>query len=514
MPMLHSVSRHLPLSSSSRLPISTALSAALLLLAGSGTSAWAGAGTSTSKSLRLQVRENATDLQARNFEITAPVPVSVTLTCQEVGGDREIHRLNSPSAQHHQVVLRGLKASTTYQCRAGLQSGQNAGISLKDSPSVSVITAPLPLDLKAPKITTPTTDLARTGYVLYSYGVLRYPWRVDNRYQVILDAQGNVRWYYAGDGGGDVDCTWVKPDAVLFGGYHSYSVSPTMVGLDKTVKLKDATTAVETYEQASSWNHDAGISEDGKSIFYLTYENNGTYTGFVIRQLDIATKQVIWTWNSIVDGHDNGTLPAGSSSDTDPYHGNAIDDQWENGRLYLYISMRNQNQVIKIDYETGEILWHLGIDGDFQLLEADGTPATDSRWFFNQHDVKFYGPSLMSAHDNGTERNQHGGTNYSRALQLDVDQKAMTARIKFEYTEPNWVEPIWGGYDVLPTGNSLLAIAHCWLCTGAKVASLVEIGSTGSVVWRADFGNEKEHAYRAERIDGCEIFNNVNYCKQ
>lgn len=476
---------------------------------------------SVSERMTLAGRQNDRDMLAWDFQLSGRMNQATHLSCTEVGGDQEVHEKAIPSTGNARisttVTLRGLKAETRYVCslnatgRGAATSGATA-LKARLSNEVTLITAPLPVDLKAPQIKVASADIVKTGYVLYNYGVLRRPWSVDNRYLVILDAKGNVRWYYAGDGGGDIDATWLGNDQILFGGYHSYAVAPTIVGLDKAIKFKDATLKTEQYEQASSWNHDAGISEDGESIFYLTYENNGIWTGYVIRQIDMITGELLWTWSSINDGYASGGLPAGSSSDTDPYHGNAIDDQWENGRLYLYISMRNLNQVIKLDYETGEVLWHLGVGGDFELLEADGSPAADSRWFFNQHDAKMYGPNQFSAHDNGTERSAFGGTNKSRGLRLNVDQVNMTAQIAFEYTEANWVEPIWGGFDVLPTGNTLLALGHCWSCTSAKVASLVEIDPSATVVWRADFKTEREHVYRADRIDGCEIFNNREYC--
>lgn len=460
--------------------------------------------------LGLDHATDPADALARNFTVrqSGGQQQPLQLLCQEQGGKQELHQRKLGAMAEQQVTLRGFKAATTYQCWAETLATQYR----VRTPSVSFITAPLPIDLKVPTITKTTNDVARTGYMLYNYATLQRFWTIKNRYLVILDPEGNVRWYYKGEGGGDVDVSWLGNDRVLMGGFHDYSIEATIVGLDKQTYFKDAMEVTAQYEQADSANHDAGISEDGQSVFTFAYLNNGTYTSFLIRQLDITTGKVIWNWSGIEDGAELGQIPAGSSSDTDPHHANAIDDQWEDGRLYLYVSMRNQNQMMKLDYETGEVIWKLGIGGDFTLLEKDGTPATDDRWFFNNHDAKMYGPNLFAVHDNGTERANYGGTNYSRGLQLELDQEAMTARIKFEYTEPNWVEPIWSGYDVYPDGRSLVAIGHCWLCTSQKVASIIELDPAGQVLWRADMTNEKEHLYRAERIDGCDIFNNTRYC--
>ncbi len=51
--------------------------------------------------------------------------------------------------------------------------------------------------------------------------------------------------------------------------------------------------------------------------------------------------------------------------------------------------MRHQNCLVKVDYAnrngTGDIIWHLGYQGDFTLLNADGSAATATDWFFAQH---------------------------------------------------------------------------------------------------------------------------------
>lgn len=477
----------------------------LLVLGSLGSPDLAQAGTHRIPGLASQPHPH--DSLARVFTIPPGSAAShpSRLSCQEVGGTQELHQRDLRDAQEASVTLHGLKAETRYSCWTETSGGQR-------STSVSFITAPLPYDLKTPTISVPSSDVARTGYILYNYGTLHRPWTVKNRYMVVLDPTGNVRWYYSGDGGGDVDISFLGNDRFLMGGYHDTSVEPTIIGLDKQIYFKDPGQVTREYESADSCNHDAGLAEDGQSIYTLAYSSDGVYGSFIIRELDVTTGDVLWTWSGIEDGVMQGQIPGGSSSDTDPHHANAIDDQIENGREYLYVSMRNQNQVMKLDKETGDVVWLLGLGGDFTLYEADGTLAEDHRWFFNQHDAKVYGPTLFSAHDNGTERNLAGGTNYSRALQLKLDQQAMTATIQFEYTEPSWVEPIWSGYDVLPDGRGLLAIGHCWLCTIPKVAGLVELSAGAQPLWRADFKSEKEHIYRAQRIDGCELFSNRTYC--
>jgi hypothetical protein len=452
------------------------------------------------------------DPQSRQFVVHLERPAPVALTCVQDGHPEERHRVVRSSSTDHTITVRGLLAGATYRCEAEtIEPGKRASMR---SPSVSFLTAPLPLDLTVPKITVASQDLPGTAYTLYNYGKLKGWWRLTSNYLVILDAQGKVRWYLAGPGAGDVDATYLGNDRISYGGYGDVDYAPTLVGLDKKVQFTATAEAATPTETASSFNHDAGISADGTSFFTFSYQkNDGIWTGFDLKQIDIATNRILWTWDSLVDGVGTGVLPSGSSEHTDPFHANAIDDHWEDGRLYLYVNMRNQYQMMKIDYETKEVVWKLGYGGDFTLLEADGTPAADSRWFSNEHDAKRVGDFFV-VYDNGTD-DQHwlGVTPQSRALRLELDEEAMTARIAFEWTEPGWVEPIWGGHDLLPNGNALVAIGHCRNCGApAHNSALIELDPAGKTVWRADFQTEYDTLYRAQRIDGCAIFANQQYC--
>ena len=56
---------------------------------------------------------------------------------------------------------------------------------------------------------------------------------------------------------------------------------------------------------------------------------------------------------------------------------------------------------MKIDYAngagTGDIIWHLGYQGDFTLLNADGSTDTNATdWFYAQH-----GPSFVTTNTSG-----------------------------------------------------------------------------------------------------------------
>jgi hypothetical protein len=87
---------------------------------------------------------------------------------------------------------------------------------------------------------------------------------------------------------------------------------------------------------------------------------------------------------------------------------------------------------VKIDYRngagTGDILWRLGLGGDFQISSPDVYP-----WFSHQHDPNFLADNqTLLVLDNGNTRINQLGSGNSRALILSIDEQARTATINTE----------------------------------------------------------------------------------
>lgn len=502
----------------------------LLCLLGSGDGVLAGTSSGTEDLSEtphvdpaLVERAHPQDALARVLSVRLPSAQTLRIDCVEPGNPFEQHVLRSPASTFHTLTVRGLKADTLYVCEATLPSKTRVA-------SAVFRTDKLPGDLVPPLVTIPSTNLPQTAYTLFNYGKVETPaklaWCAAN-YLVIMDAQGNVRWYYQGPGCGDVDASYIGSDQVLFTGRSTRRYPPTIVDLDKQLQFEATSALGSPYEIEGGYEHDAGLSVYRDSIFTLseTKPPEGG-RGFVIKEIDLNVNAVVWSWDSTLDGTSKGQLRTDDiDASGDSFHPNAVTDRLENGKHYVYLSLWKTSQVHKIDYDTKAIVWSLGIDGDFTLLDAAGKPAADTLWFFNAHDAKFYSGNRIYLYDNGTNRTLEGGTHYSRALQLDLDPVAMTARIAFSYTEPDWAEPVWGGYDFLPeSSNTLVAMGHCYeedddrydICSGYDTnghpSALVELNPQGTPVWRADFTSIQLTTYRAERIGGCEIFSNATYC--
>lgn len=145
--------------------------------------------------------------------------------------------------------------------------------------------------------------------------------------------------------------------------------------------------------------------------------------------------QVTWAWDAFdfLDTSRMATLgetcmyPAGlacapfylTSTANDWLHGNALQLTPDANILY---SSRHQDWVIKIDYAngtgSGDILWRMGIDGDFQIQSSDPNP-----WFSHQHDPNFeVNNTTLLVFDDGNVRAATDPNAHSRGQALNVDE--------------------------------------------------------------------------------------------
>lgn len=214
----------------------------------------------------------------------------------------------------------------------------------------------------------------------------------------------------------------------------------------------------------------------------------------------------VWVWNEF-DHLDVNRHPMNFPDWT---HTNAILYSPKDGNLL--VSIRHQNWIVKVDYEngtgSGNVLWHLGNEGDFQL--RNGTDPAD--WPYAQHGPAFQtdsttGQFSLSIMDNGDDRafatevqcNVPGSPAcfYTTVPVYDIDETAMTATLRFHQILPPAQYSFWGG------GTTRLANGHIEydLCTqpnNSAVIQEVTDDSSPKLVWQMNVANE--NVYRANRL--------------
>lgn len=420
--------------------------------------------------------------------------------------DAQVEATTDPTA-----VFYGLRPDTDYTCGIGAIGEDGAAGAL-------VLTKPVHTGAwtDVPAMSAEGDPAAMEGaYTLFNSGPtcdLATPQQV-----FIVDPEGIIRWMYTvpEEATGDIDSSLLPNGHLMIGGGvgspNRGDGAAREIGLDWTEHFKRGRPVSGT-----DYTHQVEQLPDGQMLSLVWQNVDGEYgrfSGFGIEILDPATGEATWDWNSQT-AVDAGTLPSGSEG-TDYFHANNAEwfpDDPEGPSFW--VSLAQRNQIVRIDRETGAVTWKLGQGGDFVLYDLVGDEVTDGAgWWEFQHansmELQKDGHVLLHLHDNGYSRG------WSRLLDLDVDLTAKTARVVWEWSEPEWVERNGGDHDVLPGGHRLATQGHCACCdeSGDRESTVTEIDPTsGDVVWRLTVHGDSEFLYRSSRIDGCDLFGNRKFC--
>jgi hypothetical protein len=193
-------------------------------------------------------------------------------------------------------------------------------------------------------------------------------------------------------------------------------------------------------------------------------------TRLVIQEVDLE-RNVYFQWRSW--DHFEITDATWDISLTSPWidyvHANALDLDSDGNIL---VSCRNMDEVTKISYSTGNVIWRLGLNAKNNQF----TFLNDPIGFSHQHDIRKLPNGNYTLYDNG---NLHIPP-VSRALEYNLDQVNMTAMLVWGYQyEPDIYAPVTGNNQRLPNNNRLIG----W--GGYTPLAMTEVNSSNEIV----FGN-------------------------
>ena len=204
-------------------------------------------------------------------------------------------------------------------------------------------------------------------------------------------------------------------------------------------------------------------------------------TGIIVQELD-GTGAPVFQWRSwdhyqITDAtHEDLTAPT-----IDYVHANAIEVDADGN---LLLSCRHMDEITKIDRTTGEVLWRWG--GKHNQYTFLG----DTLAFSHQHAVRLLQSGDYVLFDNGNFHNPP----FSRAVEYQLDQTAMTARLVWQYrAAPDIFGGAMGDVQRLADGNTLIG----W---GIGKPDVVEVTPEGRPVLTLSLADGL-HSYRAYRLD-------------
>jgi hypothetical protein len=441
-------------------------------------------------------------------EVSPAAPID--LVCEAPGVEGERHVLHSATAETHEFVVHGLLGDTEYSCVASWPE-EPARVQLE----LTTLTGPLPDGVPTLSAEVLLTDRMTGIYTLFNHfdvGNNRASQKV-----YVVDPEGRIRWYHdpVFNAGIGLEPVVLDPGRVLIGG----AMPAVFLTLSQQTLWEAAPpTDAGTSEWSGEFHHETGLTPDGQVI--VLYANENTFEGhlwegFVIEFRSPYTDAVTWSWNS-QDAVDEGVLPPAVREDEDVYHANAVVYVEDEDGPALYLSLWRLDQLARIDIASGEISWFLGFGGDFELVDEAGAPLDDSEWFWGPHGHDVRGSRILF-HDNGRRRPVDPDDRYSRALELEIDVAARTARKVWEYREQGWYERLWGDADLLDGGHVLIGMAHNpqeeYPVDASRRTAIVEVDpTTDEVVHRLAFPDEDDSIYRASRLDGCALFAHAGYC--
>ncbi len=294
-----------------------------------------------------------------------------------------------------------------------------------------------------------------------------------------LDGEGVVRWYRLFDSAtGD---TQMQPDGTittfvgLTMGYQQVPGANVRCSTDGTILGMYTPASPDTSEMGMPSvycdDHDFHITKDaqGNEHFHMIgYEirpvsatNTALDAWHTFQRQDAhGAVEFEWkTWSRFTAADDLEQLP----SDFDHMNAMSIDPTDGN---YI-VSLRNMDAVIKVDYNTGKVIWQVG--GKQATMKVVNDPLGT---FYGQHYAHVIKNGDLLMFDNGI-RHQPA---QSRAAEYKLDPTNGTATLVWEYRRtPAIFIPVIGAANRLENGNTLVDFG--------TFGVLDEVDPSGALIW-------------------------------
>ena len=407
--------------------------------------------------------------------------------------------------------LAGMLAQTTYSVQQTVQTGANTVA----GPTLTLTTGAVPSSFifAARTVEIPPPASFPNPVILDSrFG---FPAATDN--------MGNVLWYALPSVS---MISYPEPGGLFLGWYEDSSVDTahqTLVEFDLAGTVRRETNAARVNQQLAamgmhsinSFHHDVRLLPNGGLLtlgsterILVNVQGPGPVDvlGDMILVLD-QDLQVQWAWDTF-DHLDTSRLATLGETCTavnggcppillapvanDWTHGNAVQLTPDGDILY---SSRHQDWVFKIDYEngqgTGNILWRLGLDGDFQYLSNDPYP-----WFSHQHDASLDASGLVTVFDNGNVREATDPTAHSRGQAIQLDETNMTATLVVN-ADMGAYSTALGSAQKLPDGNYHF---HLGDIPTNNTAQIVEVAPDGTFLYDMQIGEIMYRSFRMQDL--------------
>jgi outer membrane protein assembly factor BamB len=207
---------------------------------------------------------------------------------------------------------------------------------------------------------------------------------------------------------------------------------------------------------------------------------NATVRGLVVEHG--GTNPFIWnTFDHLRVNEAMPDIPL-NTQNVNPWHGNAIEIDRDGNYL---VSFRNSDMIVKINSQTGNIIWRWGGRNNQFAFINDVFNG-----FSHQHAVRRLDNGNIILFDNG---NLHS-PQVSRAAEYKLDENNKTATLVWQYVpSPSLYGSALGYAQRLANGNTLI-------CFGTA-QRIIEVDMSGAKRWELLIEEPQRYSYRAFKIN-------------
>jgi hypothetical protein len=310
----------------------------------------------------------------------------------------------------------------------------------------------------------------------------------------ILDSQGNVVWFQAvpaGEEASDFRTQTYDGQPVLTW-WQGTGLGGISNGADYIYN--------DHYQQIATVNAGNGLSADGHE-FLITPQNTALILSYttttanltsiggpadqtvidgVVQEIDIATGQVLFQWNSadhVPYSQSEQPLPASPSEPWDWFHINAVKLDTDGN---LLIDARDTWTTYKVNRFNGNIIWQLGgKDSSFTLQAAPGQVLDSAEEIFSwQHDPEAIGNYEYTFFDN--ESSGTPNLPYSRAITVKLNEWSHTATLVSSEDQPE-------GLSAASQGNAQTTAEGNLFVGWGILPYFSEFSPSGQLLFNAEF---------------------------
>lgn len=335
------------------------------------------------------------------------------------------------------TLLLGMKPDSTYHYRFVLDDGQSSCA----SGDHTITTGSRPTRL--PSLTVDTSDASAVSgdFIVTTTG----------GYAVILDGDGDYVWWYSFSGGDTLGVTDLSRAHISADGKTMWGANLNVAGgRGRLFSIgMDGQGTMETIEVDR--HHDFCVLPDN-SIAYIEFETDGTgKCDRIVERSESGETRVVYTIRDDFSALSTTSTGFGGS-EGEWCHSNAI--HYVPAEDAYYLSVLNQNMLIKVNRTLGRLIWAL--DGDGNTVSGV-TYLTGVSWN-RQHGHHTFADGRLLLFNNG-EGGFGGGEGSSMALSFSLDEGAKTAVQEWSY-EGGASSATLGDVQMMSNGNILVTYSN------------------------------------------------------